>query len=93
MNILLPALASSAILVSAVPALADSVTSKVIAHDRVAHRVILADKTVFTYDPAVVSMPETVSTGDEVTVEYQSAGDDGIVKIDSITIVAEGDDS
>ena len=90
MNRLPATVALSAIVLFAGSALADSVTDTVIAHDRVAHRLVLKDKTVYTYDPAIVSMPETVSVGDEVTVDFTSAGDDGMVQINSITIVSKG---
>lgn len=82
--------AATAVLLSTIPALAGEVTSTVIAHDRVAHRVVLVDKSVFSYNPTAVQVPDTLDAGDEVKIEYLTGGDDGIVKINAITILKEG---
>ena len=72
------------------PVFADSVTSLVVAFDRVANRVVLDDKTVFSFDPTSVEIPATLSAGDEVTITFQSSEEEGIEQIDSITIITEG---
>ena len=77
-------------ILSSSPVFADSVTSLVVAYDRVANRVVLEDNTVFSFDPAGVEIPITLSAGDEVTITFQSSEEEGIEQIDSIVIVTEG---
>lgn len=82
--------AAATVMLSAMPAFADSATGKVAAFDRVAHRVVLDDKSIFSFDPAIVAVADSLNAGDEVKIDYTAAGDDGIVRINSITIIAEG---
>lgn len=92
MNRLIIAAALAAIVgpaVVAVPALADEVTGTVVAHDRVAHRVIMEDRTIYEYDPATTELPRAILAGDTVRVTYRG-GEDGIEAIERIEIVTDG---
>lgn len=68
------------------PAFADTVTDTVLAFDRKANLIILADKTVFDVTGVDAAMTEMLVAGDTVTITYESRGDDGIGKIDSIVM-------
>ena len=92
MNKLLAAVAGSAIVLSAVPAIADSVTGTVVAYDRVANRLVLSDNSVYSFDPAGVEMPDSLTAGDEVEIDFESSEEEGIEQINSITIVTEDED-
>jgi len=73
--------------VSASPAaFADSTEGTVVAYDRKANIVVLDDKTVWTTIGSEDVIPATLQAGDVVTIEYVTSGDDGVQKIDSITI-------
>ncbi|AKI01994.1 hypothetical protein IMCC20628_03302 [Hoeflea sp. IMCC20628] len=67
------------------PALADSTSGVVVAYDRVDHVLILDDKTVWDLTPAGDLVPEGLRAGDNVTIDYDSAGDSGVGKITAIT--------
>ena len=82
-------LLASALLAAATPALADEVTGKVLAYDRVSGIIVLDDKTVFSLGDLGATPVEGLVSGDEVTIVYQSAGEDGFTKIDSIVKAAE----
>lgn len=86
MNRLTIAVALAAI---AAPALADEVTGTVVAHDRVAHRVIMDDRTVYEYDPATTELPRAILAGDTVRIDF-TGGEDGIESIQRIEIVTDG---
>ena len=88
MNKLLAAVAASIIVLSAVPALASSVKGTVVAYDRVAKRLVLDDKTIYSIEADTGEMPDSLTAGDEVEIDFES-GEDGIDKINSITIVTE----
>jgi len=79
-----------AILVSslATPALADSTGGVVVAYDRVDHVLVLDDRTVWDLKPAGDLVPEGLSAGDAVAIEYDSAGDSGVGKITAISVKA-----
>ena len=92
MNILLAAVAASAVVLSAVPAFSDSVKSTVVAYDRVEGRLVLSDNSVYSFDRAVVEMPDSLTAGDEVEIDFESSEEEGIEKINSITIITEDED-
>lgn len=68
---------------TAVPVLADETSGVVLAYDRVDSILVLKDKTVW-YLPAEVSVPEDLVAGDTVKLMYETAGEDGLTKIDSL---------
>lgn len=82
-------LLASALLAAATPVMADETTGTVLAFDRVAGIIVMDDKTVFSLELLGDVPVEDLVAGDKVTVIYESAGDNGIAKIDSITRVAE----
>lgn len=70
----------------AAAALADTTGGVVVAYDRVDHVLVLDDKTVWDLAPAGDLVPEGLSAGDKVTIEYESAGDSGVGKITAIAV-------
>ena len=93
MNKLLLAVAAAgvAIVWSATPASADSVKGTVVAYDRVAGRIVLSDDNVFYFDDAV-EIPESLNAGDEVEIDFEFDDEETGDRVESITIVTEGDD-
>ena len=81
MRVSLPA----AVLLSAlaVPAMADETTGEVLAFDRVDLILVLKDKTIWSLE-ATDTIPEGLKSGDTVRIVYESAGEDGLTKIDSL---------
>lgn len=73
----------------ATPALADTTGGVVVAYDRVDHVLVLDDKTVWDLTPAGDLVPEGLSAGDKVTIDYDSAGDSGVGQITAISIDAK----
>lgn len=64
---------------------ADTLSGEVLAHDRVAHVIVLEDKSVVTYNPAKVTVPETLAAGDQVEISFTGGeGERGTIL--SITI-------
>jgi len=77
----------SLLMLAVSPAFADSVTDKVLAFDRKANLIVLADKTVFGLTDTDAQMPEGLLAGDTVKITYESLGEDGYGEIDSIVIM------
>ena len=73
----------------ATPALADTAGGTVVAYDRVDHVLVLDDKTVWDLAPAGELVPEGLSAGNKVTIEYDSAGDSGVGKITAIAVESQ----
>lgn len=73
-----------ALLLAAAPALADEVSGKVIAYDRVDHIIVLEDNSVLTI-PNFEIIPEDLVAGDRITVEFKSDGDNGYGTFFSVT--------
>lgn len=69
----------AAALTFSAPATAGSVTSEIVAHDRVAKVIVLKDSTVLSYN-AKTTMPEDLKQGDKVEVIYAgSEGDQSVI--------------
>lgn len=68
------------------PALADSTGGVVVAFDRVDHVLVLDDKTIWDLATAGDLVPEGLKAGDQVTIQYDSAGDSGVGKITAISV-------
>lgn len=84
---MIKAVAASLILMStAAAALADSTTGTVLAFDRQAKVIVFKDKTVWTLEGSEAAAPEGLKAGDKVEVQYETAGEDGLTKIDSIKV-------
>ena len=77
-------LLTSAALLAARPAFADETSGTVLAYDRVAHVLVLDDKTVWSL-PGDLILPDDLVAGDTITIDFQTAGDNGVGKINSIT--------
>lgn len=71
----------------AVPAFADQSEGTILAFDRVAHVIVLTDNTVWNL-PKDLAVPEGLVQGDEVVFEFESGGENGMVKILSVTRVS-----
>ncbi|WP_146590044.1 hypothetical protein [Puniceibacterium confluentis] len=71
--------------VSAVPALADSTTGKVVAFDRKANVLVLEDKTIWSLE-TLTTVPEDLKSGDMVEIRYNSNADNGWGRINAIEI-------
>lgn len=67
---------------------ADNLKGTVVAYDRVAKRLVLSDKTIL--ELGLTEVPATLGAGDEVEIDFLSAGDSGFGKITGVTILAEG---
>ena len=65
------------------PAMADEAEHTILAYDRLANIVVMRDRSVYEL-PAELMVPADMKSGDRVRVVYQSAGEDGITKIDSL---------
>lgn len=74
----------AAALLAAAPAFADETSGTVLAFDRVAGLIVLEDKTVWEVS-ADVTLPDNLAAGDMVTFVYESAGEDGFTKFESVT--------
>ena len=64
-------------------AMADEVEHTILAYDRLAHIVVMRDRSIYEL-PAELLVPADMKSGDRVRVIYESAGEDGITRIDSI---------
>ncbi|TMV10117.1 hypothetical protein FGK63_03385 [Ruegeria sediminis] len=73
----------AAALLAAAPALADEVTGTILAYDRVEGLIVLTDKTVWSLE-LIEAAPEGLVAGDMIHIEYETAGEDGITKINAI---------
>lgn len=69
----------------AMPAAAEETTGTIQAYDRLAHVIVLEDKTVWQF-PGALELPADLKAGDKVKIDYTASGD-GISKINSITRV------
>ena len=67
-------------------AFADSTSGKVLAYDRKAQLIVLEDKTVWSLEGSEAAAPEDLKAGDEVEIDFESEGEDGISKIESIKL-------
>ena len=67
------------------PAAADETTGTIRAYDRLAHVIVLEDKTIWEF-PGELTLPADLKAGDTVKIDFVSTGD-GVGKIESITRV------
>ena len=72
----------------AAPALAGTFKGEILAHDRVAHRIVMEDKSIVTYDPAKIKLPDDLKAGDMVEVEFSGAEGDMAV-VSSVKVVKQ----
>lgn len=83
------ALGSLILAVGASAALADSTEGTVVAYDRKAGIIVLEDKTIWTLEGSEATPPPDLKAGDSIKIEYESAGDDGVTKIDAVKPAGE----
>ena len=74
---------AAAFIVAAAPAFADATSGTVQSFDGKANILTLSDKTVW-YLPAGL-FPADTGAGDRVAIDYTTAGEDGLVSIQSIS--------
>lgn len=74
---------TAALLLAAAPAIADEVSGTILAYDRVAGVIVMDDKTVWSME-LIETAPEGLVAGDTVKIMFETAGEDGMTKIDSI---------
>ncbi|WGW05413.1 hypothetical protein [Tropicibacter oceani] len=65
------------------PVLADETSGQVLAFDRVDGILVLTDKTVWNI-AADLDMPSDLGAGDMIKIDYQSDGENGLTRINSI---------
>lgn len=67
----------------ATPVLADETEGLILSFDRVDRIIVMTDLTVWEI-PEAVETPADLGRGDRVHIEYESAGEDGLVAIDAL---------
>lgn len=79
---------AAAVIAAVLPsiAFADTTAGTVVAYDRKANIVVLADKTIWTTKGSEKAIPENLKAGDRVVINFDSPGEDGVREIKSITI-------
>ncbi len=79
--------AAFATAITALPAFADETEGHVLAFDRIDGIIVLTDKTVWEV-PTEITLPEDLGSGDRVLFEYDTAGEDGMTKLNAVTRLA-----
>lgn len=75
-----------ALVVAAGPTVADSLDGTVLAYDRVAKVLVLADKTTISLGRYEGELPDGLEAGRRVEIDY-TANDDGIGMIQSVQLI------
>ena len=78
-------LSLSCLLLAASAALADSTGGTIVAYDRLANVIVLDDNTIWEIVPKDLPLPADLKAGDNIVIDFVSAGDSGVGKINSIT--------
>jgi hypothetical protein len=65
-------------------AYADSTVGEVVAYDRKAQRIVLDDKTIWTLEGSEAVVPPDLKAGDRIEIDFESAGDNGISKVEAV---------
>ena len=69
-------------------AAADETTGEILAYDRLAHILVMRDRTVWTL-PDDLMVPADLKSGDRIRVVYKTAGEDGLTAVDAIERIEE----
>lgn len=77
------ALAAALAIFVAAPALADSTEGTILAFDRQADLLVMEDKTIWALNPNTL-IPADLAAGDRIRITYTSAGDDGVISVDTL---------
>jgi translation initiation factor IF-1 len=80
-------LASGLLIASFSLASADTITGRVIKWDAVTRSIKLDDKSNLAHIPKTVPLRQDLKVGDQVTIEYESEGDNGGGVIYKLTII------
>jgi hypothetical protein len=83
------AVASLFLLAMSGAALADSTVGTVLAFDRQALLIVLEDKTVWSLEGSDATPPADLKAGDRIEIDFLSAGDDGITKIQPVKLAEQ----
>tara|TARA_R110002049_G_scaffold23545_7_gene83529 strand:+ start:16773 stop:17030 length:258 start_codon:yes stop_codon:yes gene_type:complete len=78
---IVPALLSTLL---SVPAFADQTSGEIVAYDRLANVIVLADKSIWRLD-AKTLVPSDLMAGDKVTLTFTSDGDNGAKPATALT--------
>ena len=78
----------AAAMMAATPAVADEVTGTILAFDRYHRIIVMTDKTVWRLGEETAA-PAEMMAGDVITIEYESAGEDGMIEITTIEVLEE----
>ncbi len=81
----LSALTALSVLI-ALPATADTVTGRVLSYDPEDFVLVLEDKSVWKLNNPSLVLPDDLAAGATVTIDCQSAGDEGFVRARKVTI-------
>lgn len=81
-------LIAAALLAAATPALADTANGTVFAYDAKANILVLDDKTIWQLGANTI-VPDMLTPGDKIIIDFTSAGDDGIASVEKITSQTE----
>lgn len=71
----------------ATTALADQVSGDVLAFDRMAGIIVLADRSVWSLRDGQGTAPDDLEAGDRVTIDFQTISDNGVGRILAVSIV------
>lgn len=74
---------SATLALVAVPAFADQTEGLIVAFDRQAHTIILADHSIWQL-PADMAIPDNLGQGDRIFIDFVSDGDNGVKTINTI---------
>ncbi|MGP6088553.1 hypothetical protein [Antarctobacter jejuensis] len=69
------------------PLMADETSGLVQSWTPKTHTLVLNDKTVWTL-PADLMIPADLGIGDRIVLDYETAGEDGLVKIEALLRIA-----
>ena len=76
-------LLAAALLAAATPALADTANGTVFAYDAKTNILVLDDKTIWQLGENTI-VPDMITAGDKIIIDFTSAGDDGIASVESV---------
>jgi hypothetical protein len=81
-------LAGGLLAASFAPALCDSVTATAVAWDPTSRTITLDDKSQFSAIPKTITVPDDLSAGDQVTIDYEAL-DNGVDSYNSVTVIKD----
>ncbi len=69
------------------PLMADETSGLIQSWTPKSHTLVLTDKTVWTL-PSDLMIPADLGVGDRIILDYQTAGEDGLVRIEALLRIA-----